>query len=238
MKYLFLLLLISGHCLSQENKLIIERLAGDLYIYQTFHEYEGDRISANGMYLLTKDGAVLFDTPWDTTQFQPLLDSIWIRHRSLVTMCLVTHFHEDRTAGLEYYKNRHILTYSTKMTDDLSKAHKMKRSEYIMPLDNTFSVGQYSFETFYPGPGHSQDNIVIWFPKDKVLYGGCFVKCSEANDLGNLSDANPVAWKRSMMKLIAKYNNWKYVIPGHHHWKDRSSPTHTLRLIENHLQGK
>jgi len=238
LKHILLFLFIYVQCVSQENKLNIEHLVGDFYIYQTFQDYEGNKISANGMYLLTKDGAVLFDTPWDTTQFQPLLDSILVRHKSLVTMCLVTHFHADRTAGLEYYKNRHILTYSTKMTDDLSKAHKMKRSEYIMPLDNTFSVGQYSFEIFYPGPGHSEDNIVVWFPKDKILYGGCFVKCSEADDLGNLSDANPLAWKSSMMKLIAKYNKCKYVIPGHHHWKDRSSLTHTLRLIENHLQAK
>lgn len=55
------------------------------------------------MYLVAKDGVVLFDTPWDTTQFQPLLDSIKLKHDKNVIICIATHAHEDRTGGLEYY---------------------------------------------------------------------------------------------------------------------------------------
>ena len=38
--------------------------------------------------------------------------------------------------------------------------------------------------------GHAPDNIIIWFEKEKILYGGCLIKSVEARDLGNLSDAN------------------------------------------------
>jgi metallo-beta-lactamase class B len=70
-----------------DTKLNIEPLTGDFYIYTTYNTYKGSRLPANGMYLVTKEGVVLFDTPWDTTQFQPLLDSIQFKHNKKVTLC-------------------------------------------------------------------------------------------------------------------------------------------------------
>ena len=66
---------------TEETKLKISHLTDNFYIYTTYSTYEGNQIPANGMYLLTDNGVVLFDTPWDTTQFQPLLDSIKLRHK-------------------------------------------------------------------------------------------------------------------------------------------------------------
>jgi hypothetical protein len=54
-------------------KLKISRLTGDFYIYTTYNDYQGYKMPAHGMYLVTDDGVAMFDTPWDTTQFQPLL---------------------------------------------------------------------------------------------------------------------------------------------------------------------
>ncbi|HNL66363.1 MAG TPA: hypothetical protein PKL81_14805, partial [Ferruginibacter sp.] len=88
----------------EKDKLAIAHLTGDFYIYTTYNTYEGTRVPANGMYLVTNSGVVMFDTPWDTTQFQPLLDSIKRRHNKNVIMCFATHWHSDKTAGLEYYR--------------------------------------------------------------------------------------------------------------------------------------
>ena len=135
------------------------------------------------MYLVTNNGVVLFDTPWDTTQFQPLLDSIKSKHSKIVIMCIATHWHSDRTEGLEYYKKNGIKTYTTLLTDELSKKNGQKRAEYLIEKDTTFHVEQYTFETFYPGEGHTADNIVIWFEKEKILYGGCLIKGADAENL-------------------------------------------------------
>ncbi|MEZ0129922.1 subclass B1 metallo-beta-lactamase, partial [Flavobacterium sp. LBUM151] len=59
---------------SKNSPLQISHLTGDFYVYRTFHDYNGTMISANAMYLVTDKGVVLFDAPWDRTQFQPLLD--------------------------------------------------------------------------------------------------------------------------------------------------------------------
>ncbi|HQW83460.1 MAG TPA: metallo-beta-lactamase, partial [Ferruginibacter sp.] len=148
---------------SENAKLKISHLTGDFYIYTTYSIYEGSPVPANGMYLVTNEGVVLFDTPWDTTQFQPLLDSIKLKHNKEVKICIATHWHSDRTEGLEYYKQKGIKTYTTLLTDELSKKNNKKRAEYLMTKDSSFNIGAYTFETYYPGEGHTSDNIIIWF---------------------------------------------------------------------------
>jgi metallo-beta-lactamase class B len=53
---------------AEKAKLTISHLTGDFYIYTTFNKYKQDQVPANGMYLVTDNGVVMFDTPWDTTQ--------------------------------------------------------------------------------------------------------------------------------------------------------------------------
>ena len=220
----------------KKEKLTITHLTKDFYIYTTYQSYQGYLVPANGMYLITNKGVVLFDTPWDATQFQPLLDSIEKRHHQKVVMSFATHSHEDRSRGLDYYKQQGIKTYTTRQTDQILKARGAKRAEYLIDRDTTFSIGQYSFQTFYPGPGHTSDNIVIWFEKEKIIYGGCFIKSTEAKDLGNLADANVKEWPNSIRKTQALCKNPIYVIPGHQDWSNSNSLEHTLQLINDYQQ--
>lgn len=211
-------------------KLIITPLTGDFYIYTTYNTYQDIQIPANGMYLLTDNGVVLFDTPWDTTQFQPLLDSIRIKHNKKITICIATHWHNDRTEGLEYYRQQGAKTYTTVLTDNLCRENNMKRAEFIMKNDTIFYVGQYSFEVYYPGEGHTRDNIIIWFGKEKILYGGCLIKGAKAENLGNLEDANVMEYETTLKKVQKKCRGPKYIIVSHHDWNNINSLKHSIRL--------
>lgn len=217
---------------TNEPKLKISHLTGDFYIYTTYNTYEGKKMPANGMYLVTENGVALFDTPWDTTQFQPLLDSIKLKHNKDVRICIATHWHSDRTDGLEYYKQKGIKTYTTKLTDELSKKNNKKRAEYLIEKDTIFNVGQYSFETYYPGQGHTKDNIVLWFNKDKVLYGGCLIKGAEAENLGYLEDGNIFEYETTLKNVQKKYPDPKYIIVSHHDWNNINSLKHSIKMSE------
>ncbi len=210
----------------------ISQLTGNFYIYESYNLYKGNRISANAMYLVTDSGVVVFDTPWDSTQFQPLLDSIKVRHNKKVFLCFATHFHDDRAGGLQYYKEQKIKTYTTVFTDEISKKNGKKRAEFLMEKDTMFTVGQYSFEIYYPGKGHAPDNIVIWFEKEKILYGGCLVKSTEDDNLGNLGDASITDYATSIKNVQQKCKKPKYIITGHGSYKSRKSLRHTLKMAE------
>nr|QDC28530.1 subclass B1 metallo-beta-lactamase [uncultured bacterium] len=211
-------------------KLNIEQLTGDFYIYTTYNTYEGSRLPANGMYLVTNEGVVLFDTPWDTTQFQPLLDSIKFKHNKNVTFCIATHWHGDRTEGLEYYKQQGIKTFTTQLTDDWSKKNKGKRAEFIMTKDTVFTFGNYAFETYYPGEGHTADNIIVWFSKEKILYGGCLIKGADAKNLGYLGDANVNEYETTLLSVQNKCPDPKFIIVSHSDWKSLYALKHSIQL--------
>ncbi len=213
-------------------KLEISRLTENFYVYTTYSYYQGNRIPANGLYFLTDSGAVVIDSPWDTTQFQPLLDSIKVKHNKHVAMCIATHFHEDRTAGLDYYKSKGIKTYTTKRTDALSIKRGMKRAEFLIEQDTLFTLGQYSFKVIYPGPGHTPDNIVLWFEKEKILYGGCLIKSIKDKTLGNLADASIKDYATTLKNVQQQCKNPKYIIPGHSDWSSTESLSHSLRMAE------
>ncbi len=225
---------ILGNIFAQnsDGSLKISHLNGDFYIFTSYNYYKGNRISANGMYLLTSNGVIMFDSPWDTTQFQPLLDSIKVRHNKSVIMCIATHFHEDRTGGLEYYKQQGIKTYTTKQTDELSKKRSMKRAEFLIDKDTVFKIEQYSFQTFFPGQGHAPDNIVIWFEKERILYAGCLIKSVEDSNLGNLADANIKEYATTIKNVQEKCKRPKYIITGHDDWTSTKSLKHTLKMAK------
>lgn len=214
----------------------ITHLTGDFYIYETFQLFKNSLVAANGMYLVTDDGVVLLDSPWDANQALPLLDSIFKKHHKKVVMSIATHFHADRTGSLDIYNSKGIATYTSQQTDSLCVVHGEKRPSFTFKNDTVFKVGNYSFKTFYPGKGHAPDNIVIWFEKERLLYGGCFIKSSEATDLGNLSDANVKEWETSTEKVLHTFRKPKYIIPGHQSWKSKKSLRHTLQLIKDYLK--
>lgn len=235
---LFLVIVSNSLGQSKNSPLQISHLTGDFYVYKTFHEYNGTLISANAMYVVTNKGVVLFDAPWDKMQFQPLLDSIKAKHNKEVVMLFGTHSHEDRAGGFDFYRKKGIKTYSIKLTDDILKNKNEPRAEFIIPNDTTFTVGQYKFEVYYPGKGHAPDNIVAWFEKEKILYGGCFIKSTEAKDLGYLGDADVKEWEKSIKKVQSKFKNPKYVIPGHDGGRTNKSINHTLKLVQEYNLSK
>lgn len=233
---LFLLWLIITNASAQSPTpaLTITPLTGDFYIFTTYKTYNGTPFPANGMYVVTAQGVIMIDSPWDETQFQPLLDSIKARHHREVVLCIATHSHEDRTGGLEFYAAQGIKTYTTTQTDAISQKSGGKRATFLIGKDTVFTIGQYSFQTFYPGAGHTPDNIVIWFEKERILYGGCLVKSMDARDLGNLADADIAAWTPTIRNVQAHCKHPAYIIPGHQRWRSRKSLQHTLKLIKRH----
>jgi metallo-beta-lactamase class B len=92
-------------------------------------------------------------------------------------------------------------------------------------------VGGLKLHVFYPGAGHSADNIVVWLPSSKVLFGGCFVKAAEATGMGNTAEADLPSWERGTLELIRRYGKANIVVPGHGAVAGPALLEHSLRLI-------
>lgn len=232
MRLFFSFLIFSPFILSQQ-KLELSKLNDSSYVYTTYQVYEGQRFPANGFLKITSEGIVMIDTPWDSTQFQTLLDEIEFRFHLPLKLVIATHSHADRTNGLEYYAKLGIPTYTSRATQRICEERGEKKSEFHFLKDTVFQVGKTKIQTFYPGAGHAPDNIVIWFPIDKILFGGCFIKSIEAENIGNLADANVGMWPLALRSVKKKFKKAEFVIPGHQGWENKKSIKYTLKLLRN-----
>ncbi|HVW60955.1 MAG TPA: subclass B1 metallo-beta-lactamase [Puia sp.] len=219
--------------------LSITHLTGNVYVYTTYgNPGDGSSYPSNSLYIVTTNGIVLLDTPWDTTQFQPLVDSLYARYHEKPVLCLSTHFHDDRTAGLDFFRQHGVDTWSSAQTRELCRQKGKPQAEHVFTKDTVFTIGGHTFRTFYPGEGYTKDNIVVWIEKERVLYGGCFVKSTETQSLGNLADAGIEAWPASVKRVLQAFPNPAFVIPGHLGWADKKSLEHTLKLLDRHRRMK
>ena len=225
--------LFSTFLIAQESPLVIEEINPKVHVFTTYNTYNGKTYSANALYLVTKKGVVLFDTPWDEKQFQPLLDSIQQKHNLPVIAIFASHSHEDRAGGFAYYNKIGIPTYATKQTNDLLKSANKAISTHEIDLGKTYKIGGERFVIEYFGAGHTLDNTAVWLPKYKILNGGCLVKSAEATDLGYVGEADVKAWPTTIQQLMLKHPKINKVIPGHDNWKATGHIENTFKLLEN-----
>nr|WP_063860629.1 subclass B1 metallo-beta-lactamase IND-6 [Chryseobacterium indologenes]CAJ32373.2 metallo-beta-lactamase IND-6 [Chryseobacterium indologenes] len=204
----------------------------NLYIYKTFGVFGGKEYSANSVYLVTKTGVVLFDVPWEKAQYQSLMDTIKKRHNLPVVAVFATHSHDDRAGDLSFFNNKGIKTYATPKTNQFLKRDGKATSTELIKPGKPYRFGGEEFVVDFLGEGHTADNVVVWFPKYKVLDGGCLVKSNSATDLGYIKEANLEQWPKTMHKLKTKYSEAVLIIPGHDEWKGGGHVEHTLELLD------
>lgn len=236
MKYIFsvyfLLFFVASFAQQKSYKLAITQVAQNYYVFTTYKDYKGTPFPSNGMYVVTDAGVVMIDSPWDTDKTQELLDSIETRHHKKVVLSIATHSHADRTGAFDILRQKGVKTYSSTMTKQLCIENNEKQAEFVFTKDTTFRLGELAISTFYPGEGHTKDNIVVWFDKDRILFGGCFVKGMSAIDLGNIKDANIKAWPESVQNTMRQFPMPNLIIPGHQEWSPGyQCLMHTLNLL-------
>jgi glyoxylase-like metal-dependent hydrolase (beta-lactamase superfamily II) len=193
---------------------------------------DGSVIPANGLVVKEGGGLVLIDTAWGEMLTAELLDEIKQEIKLPVRRAIVTHSHADRIAGADLLRQRGIPVYAHPLT--------VRRAALVaiaMPSDSLAGLRKPgdavfvgSVEVFFPGPAHSPDNVMVWVPSARVLFGGCAVKSVDSN-LGNLADADTRAWPDAIHRVMERYRQAEVVVPGHGAEGGKELLTHTLELL-------
>ena len=229
------LLLFCAYASAQKQQFRISttHLTDNVYVHTSYGLPDGKTpYPANGLFIVTNAGIILIDTPWDEDQTQQLIDSLKTHYKKKIVLCIATHFHSDRTAGLDVLKKNGVKTYTSKLTAALAKQKSEKQPEFTFSNDTVFTLGNTTVQTYYPGEGHTKDNIVIWLPQSRVLFGGCLIKSLDVNDPGYTGDADIKNWPLAIACVKDRFKNIKYIIPGHEGWKgDTLMFTHTIKIV-------
>ena len=201
--------------LYQSETLEIQKITDQVYQHISFLNTESfGKVPCNGMIVLDKGEAIIFDTPTDSATSVELIDWIENSLHGKVMAVVPTHFHIDCLGGLDAFHQRGIPSYASNKTIALAQANQASVPQNGFDSLLELKAGNESVVVTFVGEGHTRDNVVGYVPNEKVLFGGCLVKEVGAGK-GNLADANIPDWPLAIAALKEKYPDIKVVIPGH-----------------------
>lgn len=213
----------------------------NIYLYTSYGDVGNYKnIDANAVIVISGNDAILFDTPWDDAQATQLISFVQDSLKKNIIMSIITHAHVDRIGSIETLHKNNIPTVGYHLIAAEAKRHEHPAPENLFyNTDTTLQCNKLDIVAYYPGAGHTIDNIVLYVPSKKFLYGGCFIKSGFSNSIGNIEDADVNAWPRSLKKMQQHFNKTgiEVVIPGHGSWKSDKAIENTLLLLTEEAKG-
>jgi metallo-beta-lactamase class B len=208
------------------------KIKENVWIHISYMLLNGYKTPSNGLVYNTIDGAVLIDTAWDNQQTKELCDFVKKNINKKILCCVISHAHEDRLGGVEYLRNQDIDVYMTKTTIEIAKNKHYLIGNKTLVIDDSY-LKTYGINTEYLGAAHTKDNIVIYLEREKVLFGGCLLKSSDSENLGNIEDADVKSWKVVIEKMYKEYIDKNIVVvPGHGKYGGIEIIEHTRKLLK------
>lgn len=214
------------------ENLIIQKISDHIYMHTTFLNTESfGKVPCNGMVVFDDDQAVVFDTPTSNEVAEELIHWLKDSLKAEITGVIATHFHEDCLGGLQAFHNYNIPSYANHRTIMLAKERQLVLPQNSFEEFLELNVGNQQIHAGFFGEGHTKDNIIGYFPAEKIMFGGCLIKEMNAAK-GNLEDANLKDWSATVKKLKATYSQTAIVIPGHGELGGTELLDYTIKLFE------
>ena len=213
--------------------LVVRKLAPGVWLFVTFEPGEkAQRVAANGLLVTTGEISFLIDAGWDAEQMRKLLDWADETLGQPVEHVIVTHFHPDRTGGLDAVFERPIVVHGHAGTSKALQEAGRPRLHWTFEFEEQLQLGGEKIHLFYPGPGHTRDNIVVWLPRRQVLFVGCLIKDAAAQSLGYVGEADMKNWPVAVRRVIERYRDAEILVPGHGKPGGVELLSHTMELLE------
>nr|WP_321358070.1 subclass B1 metallo-beta-lactamase [uncultured Draconibacterium sp.] len=207
-------------------------LQDSVFMHITWDELENyGRFSSNGLIIIRNGHALMIDTPMDNEKTEKLTTYLHDSFSAKLEKIIVGHFHDDCLGGLAYLQSIGVESIANSITIDKCKELGLPVPSIAFTDSLNFDFYGEPIECRYFGAGHSFDNITVWLPREKILFGGCLVKAANSLNLGNLSDAVVEDWDKTVQQVKTKYPDVKIVIPGHGAFGGSELLTHTINLV-------
>ncbi|MGE5458285.1 MAG: MBL fold metallo-hydrolase [Methanococcaceae archaeon] len=241
--------------LYSDDELLIKEIDSDTYL--VIHTFPWP---ANSLVIkFNKNNFLFIDTPYTDEATEKLVK--WLQKRTLGKIKITainTHFHVDNLGGNGYLKKIGSVTYGSDLTARLlkqrglgngmlqsfkdiqsDKYYTYYQSKELVPPGKLFPISKEfklffekdTIEVWYPGAAHTPDNIVVYYSRKQILFGGCMLKSMESNSKGFLGDADTAAWGNSLEKLLNRFPEAKLVIPGHGNLGGLDLIKHTIEIV-------
>jgi metallo-beta-lactamase class B len=214
------------------NDIQLIHLTDSMFIHITWHEFEGyGYLPSNGVVYIKNGEAVIIDTPIDEKETKVLCDYLQNSMKVTIKAVIPGHYHDDCLGGIDYLHDQGVWSFGNELTAKKCAELDISgpKSTFGQSLDLYFNGDIIQLR--YLGPGHTFDNIVVYFPKEKVLFGGCLIKSINSQTMGNLADAIVSEWDKSVENVQHAFPDADIVIPGHGPFGGTDLLQHTIDMV-------
>jgi metallo-beta-lactamase class B len=229
-------------CNSTQNQIVLVDgdiqlilLKDSVFMHVSWDETEGwGRFSSNGLIIIQNGEAIMVDTPMDDLKTRNLVNFLNDKMGVRVIKVISGHYHDDCIGGLPYLHSLGVVSIAGIKTAEKCLEQGLPVPQMPFSDSFTFELNGLTIVCRYFGPGHAPDNIVVWIPEMKILFGGCLLRSMEASGLGNLSDAVVAEWDATVEKVMEAFPEAEIVVPGHGNYGGKELLSHTIFLVKQH----
>ena len=208
------------------------KLSENAYLHVSTSEITGfGLVQSNGLIFVNRKNTFLFDTPVTDSQTKDLVEWIKDSLKLKIVGFAPNHWHSDCMGGLGYLQSQGIESYASQKTIEIARTKNLPVPAHGFKDSLQLHIGNKLIDFYYLGAAHTLDNIVVWIPSEQILFAGCMVKSLSSKNLGNMADGDPIAYPKTIDKLIRKFPSATIVIPGHGEFGGIELIKHTRELI-------
>ena len=195
-------------------------------------------VPSNGLIVVDGDHSVLVDTAWTVSQTDVIVAWAASELDRPIRAAVVTHAHSDKMGGMDALHNAGIATYAHPMTNRIAPEKKLTAAKNVLSFNsdgwatNPANGSLGPLRIYYPGPGHTDDNITVAVGGTSLAFGGCLIKASDAKSLGNLAEANADHYAKAVENFSDAFPSASTIVMSHSGAEGRDAIKRTLKLAK------
>jgi|SRR5579883_95679 len=235
--FLFLFLSFSYNAQAYE-KISLKQLKDGIYVVEDFHY-----IKENSLIYVGKDHVTLIGATWNPDTAKKLEVEIRKITDKPIREVVNTDYQPDRSGGNSFWRSQGAKIVSTQLTHDMmhrqwdsiiavTRRAFPRYPELPVSLPDTVYPGDFQLQdgkirVFYLGPSRTTDGVLVYFPDEKILYGGCIL--SEDIGIDYLGDSNLIQYPKTLKRLHNLNLDVSTIVAGH------GNPVHGPELVERYM---
>ncbi len=249
MKLLFVLVFLA-YAITPEMKL--RRVQEDIYMVRgvdALPSVENRGFMSNAFAVLTEEGWVVIDALSTPELSKEFVDNLMRVRKAPIKYAIITHYHPDHWYGAKTYKELGAKIVAHKKLMDFYQSGEAQlalenaeqrfgnlfKSVVLVPPDivvedkYTLKVGGKTFEVIYMGPAHTDNDLVVYMPSEKVLFTGDLVLYNRIPFMGDRG-----ASSKGLVEALHKIKKMdaKVILGGHNEPMDMSAVDFTLGYVQ------
>jgi glyoxylase-like metal-dependent hydrolase (beta-lactamase superfamily II) len=213
---------------------------------------------SNAAFVVTPAGVVVIDALGSPALAERLVAQIRKVTDRPITHVIVTHYHADHIYGLQTFKalgariiahaaaKEYLNSETAQQRLEVSRVElapwvnehtRLVEADEWLAADRTLKVGGVEFQIKTVGPSHTPEDLVVYLPREKVLFAGDLVFRSRVPFVGKADSRHWIAALKTLLGFDAAV-----IVPGHgplsHEARKDMQLTHDYLIYLRAAMGK